>query len=195
MGAKTETLKEGPTASNLAKASVYIIVDPDSKKETEFPHYMMAPYIQNIVEWVKNGGVLLLMANDSSNCELPHFNDLARQFGIQFKYELKNPVTGSQFEMGMIKIPAGNPVFPSGRKTYLKEISTLDLSAPAKAVVEHQGDVIMASTKLGKGTVFAVGDPWLYNEYTDGRKLPASFQNITAAKELMKWLLDQSANK
>ncbi|OAQ37913.1 glucuronyl hydrolase [Pedobacter psychrophilus] len=195
MGAKTETLKEGPTASNLANSSVYIIVDPDSKKETEFPHYMMAPYIQNIFEWVKEGGVLLLMANDSSNCELPHFNDLARQFGMQFKYELKNPVTGSQFDMGMIKISEGNAVFPSGPQTYLKEISTLDLTTPARAVVQNKGDVIMASAKLGKGTVFAVGDPWLYNEYTDGRKLPNTFQNLTAAKELMYWLLKQVPNK
>ncbi|MBK0383089.1 glycoside hydrolase family 88 protein [Pedobacter sp. SD-b] len=195
MGAKTETLKEGPTASNLSNASVYIIVDPDTKKETANPNYMMAPYIHNIVEWVKQGGVLLLMANDSSNCELPHFNDLARQFGIRFKDELKNAVIGSQFDMGMIKIPEGNNVFPSGPQTYLKEISTLAIKTPAKAIVENKGDVIMASAKIGKGTVFAVGDPWLYNEYTDGRKLPSTFQNLKAGKELMYWLLKQAPNK
>lgn len=192
MGAKTETLKDSPTATNLADADVYIIVDPDTKKETEFPHYMQAPAIQNIVEWVKNGGVLLLMANDSSNAELPHFNDLASQFGIKFKSELKNPVTGSQFDMGLIKIDAGNPVFPLGTTTYLKEISTLDLKAPAQAVVSHNGDVIMATSKLGKGIVFAVGDPWLYNEYTDGRKLPNKFENLKAAQQLVQWLLKQA---
>jgi unsaturated rhamnogalacturonyl hydrolase len=192
MGAKTETLKDSPTATNLADADIYIIVDPDTKKETEFPHYMQAPAIQNIVEWVKNGGVLLLMANDSSNAELPHFNDLASQFGIKFKSELKNPVTGSQFDMGLIKIDAGNPVFPLGTTTYLKEISTLDLKAPAQAVVSHNGDVIMATSKLGKGIVFAVGDPWLYNEYTDGRKLPNKFENLKAAQQLVQWLLKQA---
>lgn len=191
-GAKTETLKESPTAANLAGADVYIIVDPDTKKETEFPNYMQAPAIQNIVEWVKNGGVLLLMANDNSNAELPHFNDLAREFGIQFKDELKNPVTGDQFDMGIIQIEPGNPVFPFGATSYLKEISTLDLKAPAKAVVNHNGDVAMATSKLGKGVVFAVGDPWLYNEYTDGRKLPNKFQNLQAAQQLVQWLLKQS---
>jgi unsaturated rhamnogalacturonyl hydrolase len=194
-GAKTETLKDAPTLANLASASVYIIIDPDTKKETPFPHYMDAASIENLVTWVKNGGVLLLMANDSSNAELPHFNDLARQFGIQYKSELKNPVIGNQFEMGMIKIPEGNEVFPSGPTTYLKEISTLELKAPAKALVSHNGDVVMATSKLGKGVVFAVGDPWLYNEYTDGRKLPNSFQNLTAGKELMYWLLKQVPNK
>jgi unsaturated rhamnogalacturonyl hydrolase len=194
-GAKTSTLKTAPTAANLAKADVYVIVDPDTKKETENPHFMDAASVANITQWVKNGGVLLLMANDSSNAELPHFNELAKSFGIQFKYELKNPVTGSQFEMGMIEIPAGNEVFKSGAVTYLKEISTLELKSPAKAIIEHKGDIIMAVSKLGKGTVFAVGDPWLYNEYTDGRKLPENFQNITAGKELIQWLLLQTPKK
>lgn len=194
-GAKTKTLKDAPTVINLAIADVYVIVDPDTKKETANPNFMDAASVANITTWVKNGGVLLLMANDSSNAELPHFNELAKSFGIQFKYEVKNLVTGSQYEMGMIKIPAGNQIFTSGPVTYLKEISTLDLKAPAKSVVDHKGDVIMAISKLGKGTVFAVGDPWLYNEYTDGRKLPANFQNFTAAKELMNWLLQQSPKK
>lgn len=193
MGAKIETLKDAPTLANLQKAAVYIIVDPDTKKETAHPNFMDAASIKNIAQWVKNGGVLLMMANDSGNCELHHFNELAQQFGMQYKYELKNPVIRKQFEMGMIKIPAGNSVFPSGPQTYLKEISTLTITAPAKAVVAHKGDIIMASAKYGKGMVFAVGDPWLYDEYTDGRKLPASYQNLKAGKELMKWLLEQSS--
>jgi len=43
--------------------------------------------------------------------------------------------------------------------------------------------------KYGKGKVFAIGDPLLYNRYVDGRKLPAEWQNFTAAKELVQWLL------
>lgn len=194
-GAKTATLKAAPTADNLSKADVFIIVDPDTKKETPNPNFMDAASIENIKNWVKNGGVLALFANDSSNTELPHFNQLAKQFGIEFKYELKNTVTGNQFEMGMIKIPQGNEIFPSGPVTYLKEISTLTVKAPAKTVVSNNGDAIMAISKFGKGTVFAVGDPWLYNEYTDGRKLPNKFQNFTAAKELMSWLLNQVPKK
>jgi len=194
-GAKTATLKAAPTVANLSKANVFIIVDPDTKKETPNPNFMDAAAIENIKVWVQNGGVLALFANDSSNTELPHFNELAKQFGITFKYELKNTVTGSQFEMGMIKIPEGNEVFPSGPVTYLKEISTLAVQTPAKSILTNKGDVIMAISKFGKGTVFAVGDPWLYNEYTDGRKLPNTFQNITAAKELMSWLLKQAPKK
>jgi unsaturated rhamnogalacturonyl hydrolase len=50
----------------------------------------------------------------------------------------------------------------------------------------------MAAAKYGNGTVFAVGDPWLYNEYTDGRKLPPQYKNYAAAEYLGKWLLQQS---
>ena len=195
LGAKTETLKQAPNLSNLAKADVYIIVDPDTKKETANPNYMHKESIAALVTWVKNGGVLLLMANDSSNAELPQFNNLAKQFGIEFKSELKNPVIGSQYQMGLVEIEKGNAVFPSGPDTYLKEISTLNIQAPAKPLVSKNGDIVMATAKLGQGTVFAVGDPWLYNEYIDGRKLPNTFQNLTAAKELMYWLLKQVPNK
>jgi unsaturated rhamnogalacturonyl hydrolase len=50
---------------------------------------------------------------------------------------------------------------------------------------------VAAIAKVGKGTVFALGDPWFYNEYTDGRKLPPDFQNYQAAGDLVKWALQQ----
>ncbi len=104
-------------------------------------------------------------------------------------------MTGTQFDMGMIKIPVGNIIFSKPYQLYLKEISTLKLNAPARAAVEHNGDVVMAISKYGKGTVFAVGDPWLYDEYTDGRKLPAAYQNFQAGNELIEWLLQQVPEK
>ncbi len=39
----------------------------------------------------------------------------------------------------------------------------------------------MAVARVGHGTVFAVGDPWFYNEYTDGRNLPPLYENYKAA--------------
>jgi unsaturated rhamnogalacturonyl hydrolase len=75
---------------------------------------------------------------------------------------------------------------------HLKEICTINAKAPVQAVFKDKGDVIMAVAKVGKGTVFAVGDPWLYNEYIDGRKLPAMFENYKATEDLVQWLLKQS---
>ena len=54
----------------------------------------------------------------------------------------------------------------------------------------------MAVAKYGKGTVFAVGDPWLYNEYMDDRKISAKeYQNYKAADDLVKWAISQSSIK
>ena len=56
------------------------------------------------------------------------------------------------------------------------------------------GDNIMAIAKHGKGTVFVLGDPWLYNEYLDGRRLPYEYENFKAAQDLSRWLLTQARN-
>ncbi|MBK5271012.1 MAG: hypothetical protein JJE22_08365 [Bacteroidia bacterium] len=50
----------------------------------------------------------------------------------------------------------------------------------------------MAVAKFGNGTVFALGDPWIYNEYVDGRKLPNSFDNYKAAEVWVQWLIEQT---
>ena len=76
---------------------------------------------------------------------------------------------------------------------FLKELSELTVKAPARALVTKDNAVIIAVAKYGKGTVFAVGDPWVYNEYIDNRKLlPAEFENYKAAEDLVRWLLQQA---
>ncbi|WP_312136965.1 glycoside hydrolase family 88 protein [Sphingobacterium sp.] len=190
-GAELTTLRQAGTKHNLKDASIYIIVDPDTEKETEHPNYMDEQHAAEIAQWVKQGGVLLLLLNDQDNCELEKTNLLAQKFGLSFQLDSKNRVKGRNFEEGAIIIPEGNEVFKTSRKIYVKELSTIRLEAPAKALLTHQADVVMATAKYGKGTVFALGDPWLYNEYVDGRKLPAEFQNFQAAQELVSWLKQQ----
>ncbi|HSS20490.1 MAG TPA: DUF4350 domain-containing protein [Pyrinomonadaceae bacterium] len=194
LGAKTRTLSVAPTLANLGGSDVYIIVDPDTKTETENPNFIEPQQVQAITEWVKRGGVLVLMGNDAGNAEFDHFNQLAKQFGIQFNQDSKNRVQGTDFAMGAVAVSDDHPIFKTARQLYLKEISTLKLSPPARTTLEHKGDVIMAVSRLGKGTVFAVGDPWLYNEYVDGRKLPAEFENFKAAQDLSQWLIRQSGH-
>ncbi|WP_420146723.1 glycoside hydrolase family 88 protein [Spirosoma sp.] len=192
LGAKTTTLATAPTAASLKNVNVYIIVDPDTPKETPKPNYISEADTKAISDWVKAGGVLVLMANDTSNCEHTHLNQLAAQFGMQFLPKNINMVKGDQYEQGRVDIPAGNEVFPNTKAVYIKELAPVGLKAPAKAVVTKDKDVIIATAKVGKGMVFAVGDPWLYNEYTDGRKIPATYQNFQAGKDLATWLLKQT---
>lgn len=196
LGAKTVSIASAPNAANLKGIDIYIIVDPDTKKETPEPHFIDDKSIAEIEKWVKAGGVLVLMANDTANCEIPHFNRLASKFGIQFTSKNRNMVQGTQFEQGKLMIPAeAKSVFKSTEKIYIKELSPLSLTAPAKPLLTDQGDVIFGISKYGKGTVFAVGDPWLYNEYVDGRRIDTSFENFEAGKDLANWLLKQVVKK
>jgi unsaturated rhamnogalacturonyl hydrolase len=195
LGAKTDTLDGEPTTANLKNADVYIIVDPDTEKESPAPNFIQPQRADAIADWVKKGGVLVLMGNDLGNAEFQHLNELAGKFGIRFNEDSLNRVQGTNFQQGKVTVDAGNPVFPTARTLYLKEVSSLDLSGPAKPLVSMDGKVLMATAKFGKGTVFAVGDPWLYNEYVDGRKLPAEYENFKAAQDLSRWLISRARRK
>lgn len=194
-GARLTSLPSAPTTAKLKESDIYIIVDPDNAKESASPNYLSEKDIEEIYKWVKNGGVLVLMTNDYTNCEFVHTNYLAERFGIHFNEDLRNAVKGNEYETGAFKIPERHPIFRTARKVYIKEICTLKLESPAKAVFTEGKDVIMASSKVGKGTVFAVGDPWFYNEYVDGRKIPAEYENFKAATDLANWLLSQTGGK
>jgi unsaturated rhamnogalacturonyl hydrolase len=61
--------------------------------------------------------------------------------------------------MGKFDNLSDHPIFRGVNKIYLKEISTLKIDSPAKAVLTNKGYVIMASSKIGKGFAFAFCDP------------------------------------
>jgi len=190
-GMRTDSLSVSPNANKLQHASIYIIVDPDDEKESPAPNFMNPAAAQKIYDWVRAGGVLVLMSNDSGNAEFHHFNLLPERFGIHFNEDRRNKVIGDQFDMGAFAMTGEEGIFKTTKKIYIKEICTLKLSPPAKSYLADKGDVIIGVAKVGKGTVFAVGDPWFYNEYLDGRKLPAEYDNYDAARDLVKWLIEQ----
>jgi len=190
--AKIMSLENKPTAANLKNASVYIIVDPDTEKETAKPNFMDDEAAGVIADWVKKGGVLVLLTNDSGNAELKNFNKLSEKFGIHFNDDSHNRVQKDAFEQGAVLTPEGHEIFGSSKKLYVKEYSSLNISSLAKTVLKSGDNNLMAVAKYGKGTVFALGDPWIYNEYVGGKKMPAEFQNYAAAEEWVKWLLKQT---
>ncbi|MBS1918818.1 MAG: glycoside hydrolase family 88 protein [Bacteroidetes bacterium] len=202
-GLQTNTLAVAPDADKLRNATVYIIVDPDTDKETMFPNYIETKDIKVITDWVKKGGVLLLMGNDLGNAEFEHFNRLAEKFGIHFDENSKNHVEGNHFEQGTIMIPAGNTIFKNTSKVYIKELTTVSVVKQNKfkngnsAAIELKNgmDNILAIASYGKGKVLAAGDPWFYNEYLDGRKLPGDIGNYHAADDLVYWIVDQTRKK
>jgi len=191
-GATLDTLGEAPTAANLKGTAIYIIVDPDTKKESPDPKYIQPENIMQIATWVKSGGVLVMMANDSANVELPHFNNLASVFGMHFNDDLQNHVINdAHFEDGAV-ITKGYPMFKTAHKIFMKDVCSIGTVGPAKPALKNKaGATIIAIAKYGKGTVFAVGDPWFYNEYVNGR-LPKGYENDKAANDVVKWLIAQT---
>lgn len=187
-GAKITTLGK-PDDAVLSKINVYIIVDPDTTTESPNPNYLNAEEIASIKHWVNAGGVLAVLANDAPNCEFTHLNKLMAEFGMRFNHVTLHPVTGTDFEMGASTNLPDHPLFKGVRKIYLKEIADINIKGTARAILTEKGKVLIAENKFGKGYVFAIGDPWIYNEYMDHDRLPESFENRKAAENLTDILL------
>ena len=190
-GADLKTIGAKADKKSLKGVDVYIIVDPDTTSENPNPNYILPDAIKAITKWVKDGGVLLILANDKPNCEFTHLNQLGKEFGLHFNPITLNPVTGKDYNMAAETNLPNHPLFKGVNKIYMKEVCSLSLSKGAKAVLTDSKQVYIAETSFGKGYVLAVGDPWLYNEYIDHAMLPADFENLKAANNLTEFLLSK----
>lgn len=190
------TLHEAPTLENLKNTAIYIIVDPDHTADSPAPNYMDNRSAVAIESWVRSGGVLLLLANDKDNADLDHLNILTRRFGFTFTNDIILKVRDdAHFDDGGVSV-AGIGLFKSAKYIFIKNASAIAIkgSRAVPVLKTKDGKNVMVSVKHGKGAVLAVGDPWLYNEYTNGR-LPAKFDNDKAAADVVQWLLAQRRNK
>jgi len=190
-GAQTEELDAEPTLANLKDAEVYVIASPDNLDKNPHAHFANAEDAAQIAEWVKTGGVLMMMENDTSFADLDHFNVISEKFGIHFNSVLRKHVIGKNWEQGKIEVDGKGPIFHHPHTLFVKDVCTISVAKPARSVLEEGDDIFMATAKYGKGTVIAFVDPWLYNEYTDGRKLPAAYDNYAGGEELVRWVLEQ----
>jgi unsaturated rhamnogalacturonyl hydrolase len=190
-GVATDTLYTAPTLTKLKGAQFYIIASPDIPAKNPHPHYVQPEDAQQVAQWVKLGGVLILMANDPANGDTEHLDRLADLFGIHFNPVLSHHVIGNVRETGRIPVAGDGPLFRYPHVFFMKDTCTLSLKGPAISLLEDKGDILMATAKYGKGTVFAVADPWIYNEYTNGQNLPPEYDNLAGAVELVHWLTDQ----
>jgi unsaturated rhamnogalacturonyl hydrolase len=191
-GVATKTLPSAPTVEKLKGAQFYILVSPDNTAKNPNPHSMNAQDAEQVAAWVRSGGVLLMMENDPANADIEHFDLLADRFGLHFNNVLVHHVVGDDFAMGRIDVSQPAPPFTHPHVLYMKDTCSLQLSGKAVPLLkDSKGELLMAWTRYGKGMVFAVTDPWLYNEYTDGRKLPAEYDNFGGGVDLVHWLLEE----
>ena len=178
---EVRTLRARIDAASLQGVNLLIVVDPDTPEETPEPKYIEDAEIDVIAKWVNEGGRLVLLGNDKGHAEFTHFNRLASRFGIQFREETYPKVSGKAILVATGK----HSIFEGGLQAYLVEVAPLTLRAPAEAVLTHEGTDIMALARVGRGIVFALGDPWLYDEYFDRN------DNVRIATNLFTMLLDQ----
>jgi unsaturated rhamnogalacturonyl hydrolase len=193
-GMSTDMLEATPTRENLSKAQFYLIVSPDIPVKNPTPHYMTEEDGAKIASWVHDGGVLILMENDPPNADISHLNLLSDRFGIHFNDVLSHHILGEHVEDGTIPVHPDGHLFHEPHTLYMKDTCSISLHGAATALLSDRGDVVMATAKYGRGTVFAAADPWVYNEYTDGRKnsrIYGQFDNFAAGRELVRWLIEQ----
>lgn len=190
-GAETSELDAEPTLVNLKRSQVYVIASPDNVLKNPHPHFANARDAAQLAAWVKAGGVLVIMENDTSFADLDRFNTIGDKFGIHFNSVLRKHVIGTDWAQGKIPIDGNGPIFHHPHTIYVKDVCTITPAKPARALLQEGDDIFMATAKYGQGTVIAMTDPWLYNEYTDGRKLPAMYDNYAAGKEFVRWILKQ----
>jgi len=181
IGADLKTIKEPISANNLRGVDALIIVDPDTPKEAANPNLIADAEIEALAGWVRNGGTLVLLGNDPGNAEFERLNALARRFGIEF-IERKHADAKGLSKL-TLPTPTGN-WFTPGLKFYGVDLAPLKItSTNAEVMLSERDTPMMAAVREGKGTVVALGDPWLYNEYLytqDNRRI---------AEELFRKLL------
>ncbi|RZL30555.1 MAG: DUF4350 domain-containing protein [Pedobacter sp.] len=192
-GKELKRLDAAPTAENLKGTNVYIIVDPDNLKDNPKPNYLTAKDADEIVKWVKAGGVLFIMANDSANADLQHLNILAGKFGLKFNKDIILHVSDDDhFADGGLNTSKAKSIFKTSERVFLKDVCSISIEKPAQSILKDKnGSNVIVSSKFGKGIVLAVGDPWLYNEYVNGR-LPKEFENDKAMNDIAAWLISKS---
>jgi unsaturated rhamnogalacturonyl hydrolase len=207
LGATISSLKTEPTRDDLNKLSIYIIVNPTPATSKYAPpggpNFIQSADADVIAGWVHDGGVLAMFANDKNNSELVHYSTLAQKFGITFNVDLRNQVPNSRDRTpGTFRSEQfpDHPLFAGIKMIYMKEICTLQTQDPATPllVVDNEQktgkDIIMATAKYGKGFVFALGDPWVYNEYIDVASTPGlTLENRKGAENFCRWMLPMSS--
>ena len=150
-GAETKELDEEPTAANLKGAQVYMIVSPDNAAKNPHPNFANSQDAEQIAQWVKAGGVLAIMENDTSFADLEHFNVIAEKFGMHFNSVLRKHVIGTNWEQGKIALDGSGPIFHHPHTIYVKDVCTISAKSPATPVLKEGDDIFMATAKYGKG--------------------------------------------
>lgn len=161
-GADLTTMRHAITPASLQGIDCFILADPDTPEESDHPRYLEAPEIDALTDWVQHGGRLVLLGNDKGNAEFAHFNQLAGRFGVQFVETTYGKARGHS----KLTLTGKGPLFDGAPVFYAVDVAPLKITARNAQVLLADGRTpLMALIPFGQGKVFALGDPWIYNEY------------------------------
>lgn len=190
LGAKLSSLEVAPTKKNLKNTDIFILVDPDNLKDNPMPNSIEKSHAEAVKKLDFERRCAGFNGKRQRQLRFVRIEYAGQYVGIKFTNLSRNMVQGNEFATGAVLLSEENEIFKQAKKAYLKEVSILEIAQPVKAVISKNNEISMAVSRYGKGAVFAVGDPWLYNEYVDGTKIPAEYENFMAGTELAKWLVN-----
>ena len=125
-GVRKAMLEHAPRAADLKGVAVYVIAAPDNLKLNPQAHFMDQESADAIVDWVKAGGVLVLMQNDIERADQVHFNLLSDRFGIHFNPVMKQDELNNSYVNTIVPVPAGTGgIFNQSFKGLMKQICTI----------------------------------------------------------------------
>jgi unsaturated rhamnogalacturonyl hydrolase len=177
-GGDTMSIKTAMDSTVLAPVDVLIMSDPDTPTESANPKYVTAAEADALDKWVQRGGILMLLSNNVGNCEFTNFNVLANKFGITFN---QDTYANGPLLTGL----PNHPFFTNCDTLNIVDMCTQTIISPAQSVYAPGGKVLISTSSKGKGTVFALGDPWMYNEHIVDK------DNKVCSTNVLKWLFTQ----
>lgn len=187
LGAETVSVDQPASKQSLAGLDVYLVVAPNAPEKVEQPRAIAPEAVDAIAQWVRDGGVLVLLGNSKGYADSTLMNRIAERFGIRFNDDTRFGAGCDPAKCQMREFP-DHPFFVGVKKLHMRSVCTLSVRPPAEVVYRFQDDDLMAVGVHGKGTVFALGDPWGYNEYID------AFDNRVGLANVFRWLLAKSTN-
>jgi hypothetical protein len=153
---------------SLSDVKVVLIANPSDQPVGAHPppHHFSPADIEALVQFVRNGGGLILMENqENHNLEINDSNKLLARFGIQ--------ATNAYTDAKQLILPRNIPILGGLRWAYYtgnsllldsahparpRALVTNDLKQPPLKGLRDQPGVLMAAANLGRGRILVVTD-------------------------------------
>ncbi len=147
---------------------------------TDFPSSPAA--IRSIIDFVKEGGGLIVLADRSRPAAIDRLNPLIEHFGIKLK---RTPVGGQ----GDYDINPNHPLGEKVRKPSFYKPLPMRLREPAVDVISFGpyggSKSVMAASRVGRGAVVVFGEDWIFRDHSYWMECHYSLM-----RSAVKWLTE-----